>query len=209
VERKSFDSLLSTLYAPLKNNYPKRWCNPVFSLVKLVSSPNGEHILYRKNLERIMINFIRTSKTGYILGLILLTIVGISAGCSAKAEPVKQSEPPAQKKEVVAATQAPEIEINRNPYSEMSPDPDLRDSTPEPPKSTVQLNKAAFDKIKVGMTLNEIEKLLGDKGMLVSTMDVNGKQTQIYKWSNDNFTSYIDVTIEKNKVIEKKDKGLK
>jgi hypothetical protein len=40
-------------------------------------------------------------------------------------------------------------------------------------------------------------------------MDVNGRKTQIYKWSNDNFTSYIDVTIENGKVAEKKDKGLK
>lgn len=156
-----------------------------------------------------MINFIRTSKTGHILGLVLIALAGISAGCTAKAETVKQTEPPVRKREVAATTQVPEIQSNRNPYSDIPQDGDLDFSTPAPQKSSATLSKAAFDKIKVGMSLAEVEKMLGDKGMLVSIMDVNGKKTQIYKWSNDNFTSYIDVTVEDNKVIEKKDKGLK
>jgi hypothetical protein len=114
-----------------------------------------------------------------------------------------------RKREVAATTQVPEIQSNRNPYSDIPQDGDLDFSTPAPQKSSATLSKAAFDKIKVGMSLAEVEKMLGDKGMLVSIMDVNGKKTQIYKWSNDNFTSYIDVTVEDNKVIEKKDKGLK
>lgn len=156
-----------------------------------------------------MKNFIRTGKTGHILGLFLLAVAGISAGCSAKAETTGQTEPPVQKREVTAATQVPDMRSNRNPYAEMPQDGDLDYSTPVPQKTSAVLTKIAFDKIKVGMSLAEVEKMLGDKGMLVSTMDVNGKKTQIYKWSNDNFTSYIDVTIENNKVIEKKDKGLK
>ena len=156
-----------------------------------------------------MINFIRTSKTGHILGLLLLTVAGISAGCSAKAETVKQAEPPVQKKDVAAAAQTPEIRMTRNPYSEMPQDGDLEYSTPAPQKSSATLTKAVFDKIKVGMSLAEVEKMVGEKGMLVSSMDVNGKKTQTYKWSNDNFTTYIDVIIENNKIIEKKDKGLR
>jgi hypothetical protein len=99
--------------------------------------------------------------------------------------------------------------MNQDPYSERQFDGDMEYSTPAPPKTSVKLTKAAFEKIKVGMTLAEVEKMLGDEGMLVSTMDVNGRKTQTYKWSNDNFTSYIDVVIENGKVAEKKDKGLK
>ena len=156
-----------------------------------------------------MINFIRTSTKGHILGLFLLAIAAISAGCSSTAEATKDMQPPVQKREVAAATPTPEIMPNRNPSSVMPQDGDSEYPATPMQKSSAQLSKTVFDKIKVGMDLAEVEKLMGDKGMLVSTMDVNGKQTQIYKWNNDDFTSYIDVTVEKNKVIEKKDKGLK
>jgi hypothetical protein len=156
-----------------------------------------------------MINLIRTSTTGHILGLVLIAIAGISAGCSAKAETIKQIEPPVQKREVAVTTQTPEMPLNRNPNFEMPQDGDLEYSTPAPKTTSAALTKLAFDKIKVGMNLAEVEKMLGDKGMLVSTMDINGRKTQTYKWSNDNFTSYIDVTVENNNVIEKKNKGLK
>jgi hypothetical protein len=138
-----------------------------------------------------------------------LAIAGISAGCTARAESVKPNDPPVQKKEITATTQTPEVRMTRNPYAEVPQDGDMEYATPEPRKTSPTLTKVAFDKIKVGMSLADVERMLGDEGMLVSTMDVNGKKTQIYKWSNGNFTSYIDVTIENNKVIEKKDKGLK
>jgi len=156
-----------------------------------------------------MINLIRAGKKGHILGLILLAIAGISAGCTTSAETIRKTEPPTQKRETTATAQTPVYPINQDPYSERQFDGDMEYSTPAPQKSSANLNKSSFEKIKVGMTLGEVEKMLGDEGMLVSTMDVNGRKTQIYKWSNDNFTSYIDVTIENGKVVEKKNKGLK
>jgi hypothetical protein len=136
------------------------------------------------------------------------------AGCAAQAETRTETAPVAQKYEVTqrqtaAAAQTPEMRLNRNPYAEMPQDGDLEYSMPAPNSSSPLLNKTVFDKIKPGMTLEAVEKLLDEKGMLVSTMDVNGRKTQIYKWSNDDFSRYIDVTIEKGKVVEKKDKGLK
>ena len=156
-----------------------------------------------------MINFIRTSKTGHILGLVLLAIAGISAGCTTRAETVKKGEPPVAKKETVATTQTPSYRMEEDPYFDRQFDGDMDYSLPAPKKTTANLSKATFEKIKVGMTLGEVEKILGEEGMLVSTMDVNGRKTQIYKWSNDDFSSYIDVTIENTKVVEKKNKGLK
>jgi hypothetical protein len=159
-----------------------------------------------------MINFIRTSKKGHILGLFLLVLAGILAGCSAMAETPRQSERTVQQREVVRAAQTPDddLRMRRNPYSEAPQDGDWEYPTTAPQKTaSINLTKAAFNKIKAGMTLTEVEKMMGEKGMLVSTMDVNGRQTQIYKWSNEDFSRYIDVTIEKNLVVEKKDKGLK
>lgn len=155
-----------------------------------------------------MINFIRTSKKGYILGL-LLTLAGISAGCATRAETVRQTEPPVPPRETAVATQTPGTRMNQDPYYERQFDGDMEYSTPAEQKTSENLNKATFTRIKPGMSLAEVEKMMGEKGMLVSTMDVNGRKTQTYKWSNDNFSTYIDVVIENGKVAEKKEKGLK
>ena len=157
----------------------------------------------------IFINFIKTNKQGHILGLILLAVAGISAGCTLKAETIQRNEPPVAVKETTTTTQTPSYRMSEDPYYDRQFDGDYEYSTPAPKKSAAVLSKSSFEKIKIGMTLGEVEKLLGEEGMLVSTMDVNGRKTQIYKWSNDNFTSYIDVTIENTKVVEKKNKGLK
>ena len=160
-------------------------------------------------MKGIMINFIRTSNKGYILGLILLGIAGISAGCTTRAETVTRSEPSALQKETTSTTQTRGYQTEHDPYYDRQFDGEFDYSPPTPKPSAANLSKTYFEKIKIGMTLGEVEKLLGDEGMLVSTMDVNGRKTQIYKWSSDNFTSYIDVTIENTKVVEKKSKGLK
>ncbi|HEY8560827.1 MAG TPA: hypothetical protein VIL74_10670 [Pyrinomonadaceae bacterium] len=151
-----------------------------------------------------IIDFIGADKKIRILGLILLAIAAVSAGCATRAETAR---PTAPEKETAATTETPGFRYNRDPYSDREFDGDFEYSTP--PKPAVILTKASFAKIQTGMTLAEVEKTLGGEGLLVSMMNVNGRKTQIYKWSNHNFTSYIDVTIENGKVVEKKDKGLK
>jgi len=160
-------------------------------------------------MKGIMINFIRASIKGHLPGLILLAIAGISAGCAAKAETTGRTEPAAPQKETATTTQTPSVRLSHDPYSEREFDGDMEYSTPAPKKSAALLTKASFEKIKVGMPLAEVEKVLGEAGMLVSIMDFNGRKTQTYKWSNDNFTSYIDVVVEGGKVAEKKQQGLK
>jgi len=160
-------------------------------------------------MKGIINNLIRTSGKGHLLGLILLAVAAISAGCTTRAETIKRSEQPAPKKEVATTTQTPGYRMEEDPYFDRQFDGDMDYSMPAPKKSTANISRGAYEKVKVGMTLGEVEKVLGEEGMLVSTMDVNGRKTQIYKWSNDNFSSYIDVTIENTKVVEKKNKGLK
>lgn len=70
------------------------------------------------------------------------------------------------------------------------------------------LTAASYNKIEIGMTLAQIEKIVGEAGMKVSEMKVNGRETEIYKWASSDFGKYIDVTFEHGKAIEKKQKGL-
>jgi hypothetical protein len=166
-------------------------------------------------MKGIMQNIINIGKNGRLLGLLLLAAAGISAGCSTRAESRQAAEPTIAKKEAVTATPTPAIKTSTMPATERRFDGDFEGdmdySTPSTAKRTapVNLNKATFEKIRIGMALEEVEKLVGEKGMLVGTNIVNGKTKKIYKWSNDNFSSYIDVTIENGKVIEKNDKNLK
>ena len=157
-----------------------------------------------------MINkIISNCRKAHLLGWLLLAIAGIFAGCSTEAKSVKTYEDPAPKREATAAP-TPVERTSPDTYFEREFEGDSEYSTPKPAaKSTANINRATFEKIRIGMTLAEVEKLTGEKGMLVSTMDVNGRKTRIYKWSNDNFTSSIDVTIENEKVVEKADKNLK
>ena len=76
-------------------------------------------------------------------------------------------------------------------------------------KSASAITKANYEKIREGMTLAEVEKILGDEGLKVGTNTINGRTTEIYKWTDDNFTSYIDVIFEKDNVVEKREKNLK
>jgi len=165
-------------------------------------------------MKGIMKNLISNNKNGLILGLILLAAAGIFAGCSTKAESRQTNEPTIAKREATPAPTPVKASPTLDPERRFDGDfeGDMEYSTPKPAaknSAAVNINKATFEKINVGMTLEEVEKLVGDKGMLVGTNLINGRKTQIYKWSNDNFTSYIDVTIENGKVAEKKDKNLK
>lgn len=148
-----------------------------------------------------MIDFISAKTKRNILGLLILAIAGFSAGCGTKAEM------PKPKSETAAQTNPERVELD--PFYEMRPEGDMEYSTPAPKKTLTNLTKATFEKIKIGMTLVEVEIVMGEKGMLVSTKDADGKKMQIFKWSSGNFTSYIDVTIEDGKVTGKKEKGLK
>jgi len=70
------------------------------------------------------------------------------------------------------------------------------------------VTKANFDRIEIGMSYKEVVKIFGDEGMETSTMKVNNRETTIFKWTVPDFSKYIDLHFENDKVIEKKEKGL-
>ena len=65
-----------------------------------------------------MIKFLRTSKKGHILGLIVIAIAGLAAGCATRAETTGTGELPAPKSEAAATTQTPGMRMSHDPYAE-------------------------------------------------------------------------------------------
>lgn len=76
-------------------------------------------------------------------------------------------------------------------------------------ENTYQISKENFDKIKKGRSLAEVESIIAGTNQLISTKNVNGKVLETYRWETADSAKYIEVTFENNKVMEKKQKGLK
>lgn len=70
------------------------------------------------------------------------------------------------------------------------------------------VTKANFDRIKIGMSYREAVEIFGDEGMQTSTVKAGDRETTIFKWTVPDFSQYIDLHFENDKVIEKKQKGL-
>jgi hypothetical protein len=147
--------------------------------------------------------------------LIFSIIAAVTAGCGARAETGNTAD---ATKSAVASTPASTPAAVSPATPEMKttvPSPESPDAEKQPAaKEQTQpansaVTKAGFEKIEEGMPLAEVQELLGDEGMKVSTMVINGRESEIYKWSDDNFSSYIDVTFEKGRVVDKKEKGMK
>lgn len=69
------------------------------------------------------------------------------------------------------------------------------------------INMAAFQKIQTGMTLEEVEAIVG-KGRLQSESEFGGMKTQFYYWDGG-FMKGITVTIQDGVVSSKSQIGLK
>lgn len=143
-----------------------------------------------------------------ILAAALIGLQGCTAEKDIRAETNRKAAPsptPAKTREI---TELPtERTLNDLPYEEEEPKT-VRTERPPAKVSGGKITKANYDKIETGMTLPEVEKILGGEGLKVGTNIVNGRTTEIYKWTEDDFKSYIDIIIEKEKVVEKREKGL-
>ena len=147
-----------------------------------------------------------------LMALILFISAGIFFGCSGKTETAvesnrKENSNQAANANLTSYFPPPTPENVKTPMN-AAENPKTNESGGGSSRSTSAISKANFEKIKEGMTLQEVEKILGGEGLNVATKIVNGRQTETFKWTSDNFTTYIDVVFEKNKMVEKKEKGL-
>jgi hypothetical protein len=93
----------------------------------------------------------------------------------------------------------------------MVPQPSDLDTLVAPPEmeNTHQISKANFDKIKKGMTLQQVELIILGNSKQISSATENGKQIDTYRWETADSARYIQVRFSNDKVVDKSQKGLK
>jgi hypothetical protein len=148
-------------------------------------------------------------RPGNMRALLLILVAAAFIGCAAQKNGVTQNDSTANNASDVGS-RTPEIKIESRRVESLenhdSEDPEHYKPARNPTSKTV--TKANFDRIKIGMSYREAVEIFGDEGMQTSTMKVNDRETTIFKWTVPDFSKYIDLHFENDKVIEKKQKGL-
>ena len=136
-----------------------------------------------------MTNKKKPGKTRKILGLSLTIAVFFTACSNSSSHDNSQNS-----------------QINRD----MVPPPiDLEDLVvPVEVEDTNQVTLESFDKIKNGMSLEEVESIILGNSTLISSKTVNGKLNETYRWEVLDPPAYIEVRLVQNKVVAKSQKGL-
>ena len=75
--------------------------------------------------------------------------------------------------------------------------------------NAVNISKENFNKIKIGMSFFEVDMLIAGTYKKITSKADNGKKTETYLWETKDAAESIEVTFENEKVIGKKEKGLK
>ena len=70
------------------------------------------------------------------------------------------------------------------------------------------ISKAKYDKIKNGMSLSEVQDVVGSKGEETSSSSIGSSSYKSYRWKGDKF-SFISVRFKDDKVQSKSQYGLK
>jgi hypothetical protein len=95
-------------------------------------------------------------------------------------------------------------EIDRN----MVRQPTDLDDLVAPVELAETVTKENFDKIKNGMSREDVDSLFAMPNSLISSKQPKGKLTETYRWESDDAAKYIEVTFVQNKVVSKNQKGL-
>lgn len=143
--------------------------------------------------------------------LVLIVIVGLFSGCSLLNQSSVNANKPVNSgntnKPVETPTTPPMVEPSEKAEPSNTPVSVTNSNTSSNSNSKKgslgdKINQANFDKIKEGMSLEDVAKIFADQGMKISDMTVNGRHTEMYMWSTDNMKKKIKVTFEKDKVVE-------
>ncbi|WP_353856764.1 hypothetical protein [Bacillus sp. Bos-x628] len=115
-----------------------------------------------------------------------------------------------QPKENVSKTnvEEPKEEADTAPKVEKAKkEPKKEEPKKEVKKSTISM--AEFDSIENGMTMAEVNKIIGGKGSLLSSAGSGTYETKIYQWDGDaGWGANANVTFQNGKVMAKAQFGL-
>ncbi|HEX8248874.1 MAG TPA: DUF3862 domain-containing protein [Pyrinomonadaceae bacterium] len=148
-------------------------------------------------------------RPGNIPALFLILAAAAFIGCASQKNVVTQNGSAANNASDVAS-RTPEIKTEPRRIESLenhdSEDPAHYKPANNPAAKTV--TKVNFDRIKIGMSYREAVEIFGDAGMQTSSVKAGDRETTIFKWAVPDFSQYIDLHFENDKVIEKKQKGL-
>lgn len=80
--------------------------------------------------------------------------------------------------------------------------------SPEPAPGPPKIHLASFEKIKKGMSYEEVVKVVGDPGEVPDGADIKNPGTVVVTWSNDD-GSRATLAFSKGKVVVSRQSGLK
>ena len=84
---------------------------------------------------------------------------------------------------------------------------DGRAVLPQFPGQSAVVTKAEFDRIREGMTYDEVRSIIGAPGEVLSSSDMVGIKTVMYSWMNDN-GSNMNAMFQDGKLVQKAQFGL-
>lgn len=70
------------------------------------------------------------------------------------------------------------------------------------------ITKAEYDKIKNGMSYDDVVKIVGGEGESLSDSEIAGIKTAVYMWYGDDQISNANIMIQNGKVVSKAQFGL-
>ena len=83
------------------------------------------------------------------------------------------------------------------------------DVSTEASGSTPGVDKAAFQSLKTGMSYERAVAILGSEGEEISSSDMGGTKTVMYKWEGGGFGANMNAMFQNDKLISKAQMGLK
>jgi hypothetical protein len=148
-------------------------------------------------------------RSGNMRASLLILVVAAFIGCASQKNVVTRNDS-TRRGAADVASRTPEIKIEprRLESLENHDSEDPEHYKPARSAASETITKANFDRIKTGMSYREAVEIFGGEGMQTSTMKTGDRETIIFKWTVPDFSKYIDIHFENDKVIEKKQKGL-
>jgi Domain of Unknown Function with PDB structure (DUF3862) len=74
---------------------------------------------------------------------------------------------------------------------------------------TAAVTMASYSRLKTGMTYAQVVQILGKDGEELSSSEVGGIKTIMYKWDGDGFGANMNSMFQNNKLMSKSQFGLK
>jgi hypothetical protein len=100
---------------------------------------------------------------------------------------------------------------NKQSTSSSSPPSSLSNNTSNvsSPTSSTGVTMANYNRLRTSMTYVQVVQILGKDGEELSSNEIGGVKTIMYKWDGDGFGANMNAMFQNNKLMSKSQFGLK